>query len=200
MAPALLAVCLLSQSGPAPAPDRPRVLKAAREVIARARYATLVTLDAAGAPRARIVDPAPPEGEAFVVWIATNARTRKAGELQADGRAALAWFDRGGLATVTPPGRAELVTDPVEKSRRWRKARAPFYPGGATDPDLALIRFHPSGLEISSPRHRLENDPSTWRPVTLSFEGGRRGGRGPPLSSPHAPPLPPARRHHAGGH
>ena len=170
MAPALLAVCLLSQPGSVPAPDRARILKAAREVIARARYATLVTLDAAGAPRARIVDPAPPEGEAFHVWIATNAKTRKVGELKADGRAALAWFDRGGMATVTLRGRAELVTDAAGKSRRWRKAWAPFYPGGPADPDLVLIRFQPSSLEISSPRHGLENDPSTWRPVTLPFE------------------------------
>lgn len=152
-------------------PARARVLRAAREVMARARYATFVTVDAQGLPQARIVDPAPPEGEGFTVWIATNARTRKVGELRADGRAALAWFDRGGMATVTLRGRAELVDDGAEKARRWRKAWAPFYPGGAADPGLVLIRFRPASLEISSPRHSLANDPETWRPVILVFDG-----------------------------
>jgi general stress protein 26 len=155
---------------PANAPRRAQVLKAAREVIAKARYATFVTVDDAGRPQARIVDPAPPEGEVFHVWFATNVRTRKVAELKADGRSALAWFDRGGMATLTLRGRAEVVADPAEKARRWRKAWAPFYPGGASDPDLVLIRFQPSSLEISSPRHRLANDPATWRPVILSFE------------------------------
>ncbi len=165
----LLLPALLGLTVPKP-PDRPKILRAAREVIARARYATFVTVDAAGLPQARIVDPVAPEGEAFTVWIATHARTRKVGEVQAEGRAALAWFDRGVMATVTLRGRAELVADPAEKARRWRKAWAPFYPGGASDPDLVLIRFQPTSLEISSPRHRLMNDPTTWRPVTLAFE------------------------------
>lgn len=158
-----------AQPAPAP-PERARVLRAARDVTARARYATFVTVDAQGLPQARVVDPAPPEGEGFAVWFATNSRTRKVEELKADGRCALAWFDRRGMATLTLRGRAELVSDGAEKARHWRKAWAPFHPGGAADPSLVLVRFRPSTLEISSPRHGLANDPGTWRPVIIAFE------------------------------
>src|SRR6187401_651455 len=77
---------------PAP-PDRARILSAAREVMKKARYASLVTLAADGQPQARIIDPAD-AGSDLTVWIATNPATRKVGELRANPRATLFYFDR----------------------------------------------------------------------------------------------------------
>ena len=62
----------LSAQVPAkPAPTRIEVIAAARSVIDKARFATLVTIGEKGEPRARIVDPFAPDS-AFTVWVATN--------------------------------------------------------------------------------------------------------------------------------
>lgn len=46
-----------------PAPDRSAILAAARELMGKARYCTLVTVGPEGHPQARIVDPLAPEKE-----------------------------------------------------------------------------------------------------------------------------------------
>jgi hypothetical protein len=32
-----------------------------------------------------------------------------------------------------------------------------------------LFEIRPFQLEVSSPRHKMENDPKTWRPVILEL-------------------------------
>ena len=64
---------------PAP-PGRPAILKAARELIEKARYCALVTIDADGHPQAGR-RPFPPEDD-MTVWIATNPVTRKVSEVR----------------------------------------------------------------------------------------------------------------------
>src|SRR5690606_26247838 len=61
------------------------ILSAARTVITQARYATMVTMDAAGEPNARVVDAFEPEDD-FTVWVATHRLTRKLVHLAANPR------------------------------------------------------------------------------------------------------------------
>src|SRR6188508_1522933 len=155
-------------AAPAP-PDRARILSAAREVMKKARYASLVTLAADGQPQARIIDPADP-GSDLTVWIATNPATRKVGELRANPRATLFYFDRATESYVTLLGSATLVNDPAEKERHWQAKWAPHYPEGPRGAGLTLIRFTPRSLEIVSAPHKLQGDPKTWRPVVLELK------------------------------
>jgi len=158
----------LRQVTPAPERDRERVLAAAREVMAAARYATLVTLGPDGHPQARIVDPFEPE-EDFTIWAATNARTRKAAEIAADPRVTLLYFDRAGSSYVTLAGRAELVRDSTERARHWKEEWAGFYRDRHLGDDYLLIRVRPHRLEVSSTRHGVLNDPVTWRPAIVAL-------------------------------
>lgn len=149
-------------------PPRDSVLLAARDIMKAARYTTLVTLGPDGHPQARIVDPFVPEKD-LTIWIATTARSRKVREIRQDRRVTLLYFNPGGLEYVTVVGRAEIVTAAADKARLWKEEWSAFYQDKNRGPDYTLIRVRPSRLEVVSPRHRLTNDPDTWRPVLLKL-------------------------------
>ena len=157
------------RAGQAPAsPSKPAILTAARGIIAAARYATFITLDEGGAPQSRIVDPFPPEDE-LTIWVATNARSRKVGQIARDGRVTLTYFDRAAEHYVTVLGRAVLVRDPAARAAHWKDEWASFYPNGYRGDDYLLIRVNPIRLEVVAPELGMTNDPTTWRPVTLDL-------------------------------
>ncbi len=157
----------LGAQAPAAAPERAAVLKAARELMVKARYCGLVTLDAAGQPQARVVDAFEPEAD-FTVWIATNPLTRKVQEIRADPRVTLLYVS-GAEGYVTVIGQARLVSDPAEKARRWKEDWAAFYKDGNRGEDYQLIRVTPRRLEVVSYAHGVLNDPTTWKPVSVEL-------------------------------
>jgi general stress protein 26 len=169
----VIGVALMVAVVDAPAQEAPpsdvEVLNAAREVMERARFATLVTLGADGHPQARIVDAFAPE-EDLVVWLGTNAATRKVSEIRADSRVALSYFDPASFAYVTLVGHADLVDDRGERARRWKDEWASLYPGGSQGPEFLLIRVGPERVEVISPARGIVNDPATWLPRIVVLE------------------------------
>lgn len=160
-----------SEAGPSatlPLPERSAILKAAREISSKARYAALVTIGPGGQPQARIVDPLGPDAE-FTVWVATNPATRKVADLARDPRATLQFFEASLPAYVTLVGTASLVAEPDVKALHWKDEWAPFYKDKFRGADFALLKFVPRRLEIVSQAHGLVNDPKTWRPVTVEL-------------------------------
>jgi general stress protein 26 len=159
----------VQQAAPAkPQPSRDEAIAAARTVMADARYATFITLDGTGHPQARIVDPFEPE-DGLMIWIATNARSRKVGQIEADPRVTLTWFDEEGRSYVTVLGVARAVRDPAEKSKRWKPEWEGFYQDRNKGDDYLLIRVTPQRLEVVSERLGMTNDPVTWRPVVVDL-------------------------------
>lgn len=152
----------------AAAPGSDSLLTIARDIMATARFATLVTLGPDGHPQARVVDPFEPDS-AFVVRVATNALSRKVAEVAADTRVTLLYFDAAGSSYVTLVGRAELVRDDAERARWWKEEWASFYRNRNEGDDYLLIRIRPTRLEVSSERHGVSNDSLTWRPVLVPF-------------------------------
>lgn len=152
----------------AQAPSRDAVLAAARTVIADARYATLVTIDADGHPQARVVDPFAPEAD-FTIWIATNARTRKVAELRSNPRVTLLFFDPRGQSYVTLGGTAAMVTGAAEKARHWKPEWKAFYADEHRGDDYVLIKVRPDRLEIVAEALGMKSDPATWRPIAVTF-------------------------------
>lgn len=157
----------LSLPVPAPAQDA-RVMQAARDLIAKARYCALVTVGEDGHPQARVVDPFAPEAD-MTVWIATNPRTRKVGQIRKDARVTLLYFDASGPGYVTLLGRAELVRDPAEIARRWKEEWAPFYKDKNRGDDYLLIRVKPMRVEVMSAAHGIASDPKAWRPAVVEL-------------------------------
>lgn len=151
-----------------PARSRDEILTAARQIIDKARFCTLITIGTDGAPQARTIDQFPPEPD-MTVWIGTNPKTRKVAEITREPRVALHCFDNVGIGYVTLIGRAEVVRDSAVKAAHWKPDWARFYKNEYRGDDYVLIRVQPSRLEVVSYAHKLLNDPDTWRPVTVEF-------------------------------
>jgi PPOX class probable F420-dependent enzyme len=167
---AVAAACLSSPSfAQAPgAAERPAVLRAARELMEKARFCALVTIGEDGHPQARAVDAFAPD-EDMTVWIATNPVTRKVRELAKDTRVTLYYYEPSGPGYVTVLGRAVVVSDPAEKAKRWKEDWAAYYKDKNRGDDYVLIRVTPFRLEIVSYGHGLLNDPASWRPIAIAF-------------------------------
>jgi general stress protein 26 len=163
LAPSLV----LGQSAPAQ-PSRAAIIAGAKDVIAKARYATLVSIDDTGSPQARIVDPMSP-GADLTIWIATNPLTRKVEQIRKNPKISLLYFDAGTSSYVTIIGTGEVVTSAAEKARHWKDDLAPFYENRNHGADYALVKLTPRRLEIVSVSRGLVGDPKTWRPIVLDF-------------------------------
>jgi general stress protein 26 len=158
-----------AQPAPAKAPGRVEIVAAARAVIAAARYATFVTLDASGQPQARVVDAFSPE-EDLTIWIGTKAASRKVAQVAANERVTLLYFDPAGQNYVTVIGTATLVRDAQEKATHWKEAWAGFYKDKNRGDDYVLIRVTPRRLEVVAVALGMTSDPATWRPVILDLQ------------------------------
>lgn len=159
---------LVAASQPAQ-PAAAEIVKSAGRVIERARYCTLITLDESGQPQARVMDPFPPE-EGLVVWMATNARSRKVAQIRREPRSTLHCFAPKDPGYVTLFGRAALVDAPAEKAKRWKEEWSAFYKDANRGSDYLLIRFTPARLEIVDEVEGMRNDPATWKPVSLELK------------------------------
>jgi general stress protein 26 len=123
LARAFLLLCLAaaapnvrSQFKQPPRLDRQSLIATAREIMKTARYCALITLDSAGRPDARTMDPFPPD-EQMIIWLGTNPRSRKVAEIRRNHRVTIYYFDREDQAYVTISGLARIVQDPKEKSK-----------------------------------------------------------------------------------
>ena len=81
-------VLALGSSGQSQEPSREKLIAAAREIMAAARYCALITLDSSGRPQARTLDPFAPD-ENMVVWLGTNPRSRKVAAIRRHPRVSL---------------------------------------------------------------------------------------------------------------
>ena len=162
---ALIAAALSTQTTAAtPA----HIRAAAFDVMRAARYCTLITIGNDGQPQARIVDPLVAESEGSI-WIATNPLSRKVDEIKRDPRVTLMFFNAAANEYVTVHARASLVTDAARKAAHWKNEWKPFYKDQTNGTDFMVFEVNPFRLEVSSPRHKLNNDPQTWRPVILDL-------------------------------
>ncbi len=149
-----------------PAPDRAKVLAAARDIMDKARFCTMITVGEDGQPHARVVDPFVPEQD-MTVWIGTNPLTRKVAETRKNGRVTLLYFDEATSRFVTLLARGEVVADSAAKAAHWKEAWAKLYKDKNRGDDYVLVRVRPYRLEIVAAG--FPNDPKTWTPVSIDL-------------------------------
>jgi general stress protein 26 len=125
---------------------------------------TLITLDSAGTPRARIMDPFPPQ-QHFVLWFGTNAQSRKVVEIENDARCTVNYYDKEAAGYVSLYGKAEIIRDPVLLKEYWKSAWQAFYPDYPQG--YCLIKFTPDYLELISEKHGITGNPVTWKPARI---------------------------------
>ena len=174
---AFLLLCFAAFTGsvhgqvkPAPRLDRQSLLATAREIMKTARYCALITLDSNGRPRARTMDPFPPD-EQMIVWLGTNSKSRKVAEIRRNHRVTLYYFDRDAQAYVTISGLARIVSDPKEKAKHWKDEWKNFYPD--RERGYLLIAVTPEKLEVISEKKGIIGNSVTWTPPAITFRNRR---------------------------
>ena len=147
--------------------ERGKLIAAAREIMAEARYCALITVDANGQVQARTMDPFAPD-QNMVVWLATNPRSRKVSEIGKNPRVVLYYFDLPTQSYVTISGTARLVDDPREKARHWKDEWKDFYPD--REKGYLLIAVTPEKLEVVSVKKNITGDAIYWNPPSVDFK------------------------------
>jgi len=144
----------------------PKLEETAREIMKTAYYCSLITLDEDNQPRARIMEPFPPE-EDMTIWLATNPKSRKVKQLKKNSKATLQYFDKNNLGYVSLMGNAYLIDDEKIKQKYWRDSWASFYANQKEA--YLLIKFIPYKLEVISAKHGINGDSLTWQPSGSLF-------------------------------
>ncbi len=141
--------------------EEKKVLEVVNSVINSAIYSTLITLDKNNQPRARVIESFLPESN-YVVWMATNPKSRKVTQLKNNTTATMHYFDKNKLAYVSLMGNAYIVTDEVVKNEKWKDGWEKFYPN--KNEDFLLIKFIPKSIELISISDGFTGDKTTWKP------------------------------------
>lgn len=81
------------------------------------------------------------------LWFFSRSRTPKIGELERHHEVNLAYSDPSGQNYVSVSGIAEIIHEQAKVKELWSEGLRTWFPKGPDDPDIALIRVHPSGGE-----------------------------------------------------
>jgi len=146
--------------------DRDSLIVAAREIMDKARYCALITVDEAGYPQARTMDPFAPDKD-MVVWLGTNKNSRKVKEIKNNPRATLYYLAPDGSGYVVIKGKASLVNSENEKEKYWKEGWDQYYEDNREN--YLLIKIEPEKLEIVSYRHNIIGDTKTWKVPCVDF-------------------------------
>jgi len=140
-------------------------LDAAREIMT-AGTCTLVTVNDLNQPYARVMDPLDPDND-FVVWLATNPRSRKILHIDTNPNVVLHYVDQVDNGYVSLYGKAELVRDSGLLNQHWKPEWNQFYRNKNTD--CVLIKVVPTRLEVIHYMAGITGDPLTWQPTVITF-------------------------------
>lgn len=142
------------------------VTSAARNLMEKARYCSLITRSRGHGLRARLMDPFPP-GSELTVWLGTHRKSRKVREIENDPDVLLTYHDHQGLGYVALNGVAELRSSPSERRAHWKSDWRPFYPEGPEAADFLALAVVPQRIEVVSYDQGVASDPLAWRPAVL---------------------------------
>lgn len=141
--------------------EEQKIINLSKDIIQETYFGTFITIDKEGQPRARVMEPFAPDDD-FTIWLATNPKSRKVAQLQANPKATIHYFDKNHLGYVSLMGTATLVNDPKIKASKWKDGWENFYPN--KDKDYLLIKFIPQTLELISIPNKYTGDSVTWKP------------------------------------
>ncbi|MCK5118381.1 MAG: pyridoxamine 5'-phosphate oxidase family protein [Candidatus Latescibacteria bacterium] len=107
---------------------------------------TLITVDRAGFPRARVLEDHNPY-EGFTFWFATHVHTRKIAEIEGHPGVCIMYQPPSVAGYICIMGTAQIRTD--EEARRfiWREEWAKYYEGPMAS-DFVPIQVIPSRIEF----------------------------------------------------
>jgi general stress protein 26 len=146
--------------------SRDTLLAAAKEIMNETTYCALVTIDSAGQPQIRTMNPFPPNNE-FITWFATSRASRKVREIKNNPKVCVYYADHSvakGYVNIT--GRAEVIDD----KDLLLKMKRDYWDGISGWQNIfVLIRIIPETIEVINYRHGLNNNPVTFRAPSMIY-------------------------------
>jgi general stress protein 26 len=107
----------------------------------------MLTTQFAGGLRARPLE-ARPDREAGIVWFLTDVRSGKDEEVMSSPDIGLVFIDCRDHAYLSITGRAEVLRDPARAAAIWKGTDQVWWPDGADDPTLRVLRIEPKTAEL----------------------------------------------------
>jgi general stress protein 26 len=118
-------------------------MRKAQQIAAEHPNSVLITTDENGQPVDRVMWTAK-LGEDMTVYYATGLNSAKVKRIGTNPRVLVMWI--GTANYVSLAGRAEVITDRAVLDDLWCDSFSPYFPGGRTDPNYAVIKITPEGL------------------------------------------------------
>jgi general stress protein 26 len=122
-----------------PHTERDQAIRKLAALIGEIRVAMLTTVTEEGALWSRPITTqrARFDGD---LWLITKLQSPKAREVRQHRQVSLSYVQPEENIYVSVSGTAELVLDPKKVEELWDSSYRAWFPGGPSDPDLALIR------------------------------------------------------------
>jgi general stress protein 26 len=92
----------------------------------------------------------------FSIWYVTSVASNKVRHIRTNPTVCNTFHEGG--KWVRTIGKAELVSDKAGKAAVWNDMYARFWPGGADDPDYAVIKVTPSQVEWFDTEKNMETE------------------------------------------
>lgn len=119
-------------------------------------YSNLITVDASGIPRGRIMANLPIE-EDLVFWFATQDQSDKVKEINQNPKASVFVYRPGDHSSISALGQAEIVKDQAQKEKYWQEKWKAFWPNGPQEPGYVLVKIVPQKIVyLDYPNHKQE--------------------------------------------
>ncbi|TPG72367.1 pyridoxamine 5'-phosphate oxidase family protein [Hymenobacter nivis] len=107
--------------------------------IKEVKYTTLTTLDARNRLHGRPMYTCQSDNDE-VLWFFSEKDAQKITEIRHNAQVGLGYSDPDKATYVTIAGKAEIVDDQHKIKQLWREDFRGFFPKGAEDPNIALIK------------------------------------------------------------
>ncbi|MBN1790439.1 MAG: pyridoxamine 5'-phosphate oxidase family protein [Bacteroidales bacterium] len=161
----LLSLTGSAQNSPSSIP-RDTIMQAAFEIIKSTPYCAFVTVDSAGQPQVRTMNPFPMEDK-ISIWFATSRTSRKVTEIKRNPKVSVYFADHmqaKGYVNIT--GTAEILDDKelLVKMKRAYWENIPDWQNV-----FVLIRITPKTLDVINYNRGITGHPGTNRSPTLVF-------------------------------
>ncbi len=111
------------------------------------RFVLLTTRDASGALSSRPMTVQQTEFDS-TLWFFASRSADFVAEFQRDAEVNVACMDASDSFYLSVSGRASIVNDPARARSLWGVMNDAWFPGGPTDPDLALLRVDVERAEL----------------------------------------------------
>ena len=105
-------------------------------------YSNLITIDASGFPKGRMMENLP-FGEDLVFWFATGIDSNKVSEIKNNPKTSVFLYRPLDHSSISLLGKAEIVKDDDIRKEKWKEKWSAFWKEGPSDPSYALIRINP---------------------------------------------------------